>query len=261
MIQLKEVKINNDNKILIPDLNIYLPFRLIANGSSGSGKSSAAYHLVNHLQKYFKKIFIICPSDDEKISLLIRDQEDFYNDPTWENLEDIIYKTKQLKEEYEEDKETYKRYKEIKKKKEMNEEDLNFLDDLSSLPPKKPDEKGYHSLLILDDVLGTPLLQKKSPLNRWYVISRHYNQSIIILNQHFFSIPKIIRGNTSLFILFNTKDKKNLQAIADEVSGMVDYQEFKKIFDYATNQPFNFLFVNLQKNEFRKNFNDVIKYK
>lgn len=265
MIEIKDIKVKDDNKINIDDLNIYLPFRLIINGSSGSGKSLVAYNIVKHLDKYFKKIYIICPSEDEKIKLLVKDEDDYYTSPSWETLEDIIYKTKQLKEDYEEELRIYNKYELIRKKRVnlLDDDELYFLDHLEqngNLPPSKPD-KNYHSLLLLDDVLGTPILQKKSPLNRWYVISRHYGQCIMILNQHFFSIPKVIRSNTNLFILFSTKDKKNLQAISDEVSGLVSYEQFKDIFNFSTNEPYSFLFINLQKNEFRKNLNHIINYK
>lgn len=60
-------------------------------------------------------------------------------------------------------------------------------------------------------------------------------------------LPTIIRNNLTDIIIFRTKSKQEIETI---YKGIIDL-EIDKFFDfykYSTNEPFNFLYVKLNKN-------------
>ena len=57
------------------------------------------------------------------------------------------------------------------------------------------------------------------------------------------------------------KNKKELQSIAEENSGYLDFKDFFKIYNYCTKEPYSFLMVNTRPTgsvTFKKGFNEPI---
>ena len=76
-------------------------------------------------------------------------------------------------------------------------------------------------------------------------------------------LPKALRNNLTLMMLFKTKSSRELQEIAEEVSGEVDEQTFYDVYRQAIQQPHDFLFIDLHRKPshpsmFRRNFNEFI---
>ena len=76
-------------------------------------------------------------------------------------------------------------------------------------------------------------------------------------------LPKALRNNLTLMILFKTKSEKELQEIAEEVSGEVSEKTFYDVYNQAIQESHDFLMVDLHKksshfSSFRRNFNEFI---
>ena len=76
-----------------------------------------------------------------------------------------------------------------------------------------------------------------------------------------------MRNNLTLMLLFKTKSEKELEEIAEEVSGEVNEKTFYEVYNRAMQQPFDFLLIDLHKknnhpSSFRRNLNEfIIPYK
>ena len=54
-------------------------------------------------------------------------------------------------------------------------------------------------------------------------------------------------------------NKKELQSIAEEKSGTLDYKDFLKMYNYCTRKPYSFMTIDARPNAtmvFRKNFTE-----
>jgi len=76
-------------------------------------------------------------------------------------------------------------------------------------------------------------------------------------------LPKALRNNLTLMLLFKTKSGKELLEIAEEVSGEVSEQTFIEVYKQAMHDPHDFLMIDLHPKPnhpsmFRKNFDEFI---
>ena len=87
----------------------------------------------------------------------------------------------------------------------------------------------------------------------WVLIQNYSTQS---------GLPKAIRGNCTNLLLFRMQDEKMLEKIMSECGGEVDKETFMKAYNYATQQPHDFLSIEFspKKKEymFRKCFDEII---
>ena len=136
------------------------------------------------------------------------------------------------------------------------------------------------SLLIMDDILGSPAIAASSGLVKIATLNRHiapleqnYNGrsacglAVIILSQSYRmqngqGIGRSLRENLSLFTMFKNKQTKQYEAIKDEIGSVVDSDKFDLAYNYATAEQYGSLTVDFKpKNEaltFRKNLNEAI---
>jgi hypothetical protein len=105
----------------------------------------------------------------------------------------------------------------------------------------------------------------KSALTNLVLKNRHHQCCIYICTQNLKAIPKSIRTNTSLFILYRFANKKIvLSDLYEEVSGLLTPEQFEKVYDYATSKDHDALILDLtggdKKNKIRKNFDERILF-
>jgi len=199
------------------------PFLGILNGSVRSGKSTLLMNLIYNDQ-FYKDIF-------DKVILI---------SPTCENDKTLHY---------------------------MNEDDdiikicdgLDAIDDiLKSIVKIQKDElkkgDGMNTLLILDDMLG--YIKQHSYLSNLCTRYRHFKISLIITTQSFRAIPNVVRTNASFYIIFTTQNDKELQKLDDEFGGLIP--NFKSLFKMATDDMYNFLYIDLKKVIAYHNFDDIL---
>ena len=127
----------------------------------------------------------------------------------------------------------------------------------SILPPERRYKRFPSSLIIIDDSIGTQLfgLNRKNPLVNFYIRARHYGCSIILSTQYWNSLNKAIRANATFLALFKNKDKKQLNSIYEEVASNITFDDFIRMFEDATEDKYSFLYIDLEKADFRRSFN------
>jgi hypothetical protein len=134
------------------------------------------------------------------------------------------------------------------------------------------------SLLIMDDVLGSPAILQSSGLTRIATLNRHLaplevnhsNRSacglaVMILCQSYkmqSGISRVLRENVSLLTLFKNKQEKQLESIKEELANVVDIECFDEAYNQATSEKYGSLTIDFTPKTpcktFRKNLNEFI---
>jgi len=122
------------------------------------------------------------------------------------------------------------------------------------------DEDRPFIAMIFDDILGS--VKRNSYLNHLVTRSRHYGVGLLAISvQSFKAVGPTIRNNTNSFICCNLQNLSELDKISAEYSGMFGGDEkFRKIYHKATEQRYDFLYLDLQSNPARafRNFEEQI---
>ena len=174
------------------------PFRMLFIGPSGSGKTNTLLHLINNLH----------PID--KIYLYAKE----LHEPKCEYL---IYKREQAGIENLNDPHAFIEYSDN-----MN----DVLDDINNYN-KNRDEK---VLIVLVDMIADIEYNKnfKRVIKELFYRARKINVSIVFITQSYFIALKDARLNSTHYILMEIGNKKELNRIAEENSGHLDYKDFLK---------------------------------
>ena len=274
-----EIKIEGNEKRKVQKGMPKVPMTLLVVGKKGSGKSHAIANLVRKYQSNKKcpafdpqNVFVLSPTYhlDPTQSLIVADEENI-----WDTKDGLDEPLLEIQEKIEADLEEFDDWMEKMKAWHLfqvwDSDTGLFPPDLllkiydpitesiqkptNDFPCGKPS-----SLIFIDDQVGQGGMNASgnSVLSNFSIKHRHYNCSMIYLVQHFTGISRCIRVNSSIIMLFKTHDEKVLDEIAKEVAGEVSKEDFKKLYEFATKKPYNFLLISLNANDddkFRRNFN------
>lgn len=259
-----------------------------------SGKSFLASKFLAQAKKdkTFNRIYIITPSfkSNEAYFGKYINEEDVF-EPTKESISLVINEVEKERDEWEDylrQIEAYKEFKELLKSKKglknMDDELIMIYDELGFLEGKPKwkyaIEEPPKSLLIMDDVLGSPAILQSSGLTKIATLNRHIaplqenykgrsacGLAVIILSQSYKmqnGISRSLRENLSLFTLFKNKQPKQLEAIKEEIGSVVDMDKFEKAYEYATAEKYGSLTIDFRPKcetlTFRKNLNEAITF-
>lgn len=111
------------------------------------------------------------------------------------------------------------------------------------------------SIIIIDDM---PNITRNKSIENLIKRARHLRCIIIISSQYIHDLSLACRSNLWYLILFSNISKKKLELIYNEFIHKFEFEDFLKIYYNATNEKYNFLYINCDNNELRKNFD--IKY-
>ena len=81
----------------------------------------------------------------------------------------------------------------------------------------------------------------QSIVEELFIRCRKLNISLVFTTQSYFSVPKDVRLNSTLFLIMKINNKNELQNISLNNSADIDYQVFIKIYRECTKEPYNFL--------------------
>ena len=118
-------------------------------------------------------------------------------------------------------------------------------------------------LIVFDDMIADIMTNKQfqSIMKELFIRGRKANISLVFITQSYFSVPKEVRLNLTHYLIMKI-NKRQLQNIAINHSGDIDYKDFIKIYRECTKEPYNFLTtdITLPSNNplrFRKNLFDT----
>jgi hypothetical protein len=137
----------------------------------------------------------------------------------------------------------------------------SIVKDLITFQKSFPKEDRPKSIFVLDDNVGG----KTPQLDYLTTRSRHFNiGGLIISTQQAKSIKKVARNNLTDVMLGRTKNNKELEDYYQEWGALYgDRDEFGKMYNYATKDPYSMLYLKMDSNPPRafKNFSEEITHK
>ena len=100
-------------------------------------------------------------------------------------------------------------------------------------------------LIVFDDMISQVMSNKKAQqvLKELFIRCRKLNISFVFLTQSYFSVPKDVRLNCTHYVIFKLNNKRELQNIAINHSGDIDYKHFVNTDRNCTKEPYNFLTI------------------
>jgi len=140
---------------------------------------------------------------------------------------------------------------------------------LEEIIETEQDSENLNNMIWMDDCIRDLTKSKilcKTILNRRHCTQNDEleNQSgltIFISSQKYNGLPLIHRTNMSHFILFATKNQKELNAIREELMGDLNADQQKKVLKLAWSEPYSFLFIDGTKprdDRYYKNFDKIV---
>lgn len=105
-----------------------------------------------------------------------------------------------------------------------------------------------HILVILDDLTASANYKPNSAVNRLCSIHRHLLISVMMLVHRVNAIPPVVRNcYTNLFVL-RIPNAGEQDKLFDQLSYLTDKKGLKSLYDYATAEPYEALFIDALEN-------------
>lgn len=209
------------------------PFSMMISGRSGSGKTNLLLNIMTRPDlygKYFHYILVFSPtagSTDDMYKKLTLPEENFIRELKPEMLTNLIEKRKAL----------------------IEEKGIEWV------------AKNARMCLIMDDVIAERNFLESPDALRMFALLRHYLCSIIVLMQSYNKLPRAARVSTNAIMVFPAQQSE-VDVLLDEITPAgLSKHEFKDVIEYATGEPYNFLYINnhAKKGEqLRRNLSEVI---
>jgi len=152
---------------------------------------------------------------------------------------------------------------------EISKKDMETLAETGMRNPREVMERPKHTrpvvnFLVLDDLVGTSAFKHvgQSVLTNVVTKNRHFRINVCILVQALKTVPKTIRNNSSVFILFKFANADIVLELWDEVSNILTTKEdFIRIFRYATRKDHGSLIIDMKQPEserFKDSWSSVV---
>ena len=189
-------KKHNEKWPYIPDH----PYRILIIGGSGSGKTNTLLNLINEQH------------DIDKIYLYARD----LNEPKYKIL--------------------------IKKRKDAGIKHLNdpnaFIECSNTMDDVYENIHDYNSsrkrkiLIVFDDMIASIMTNKRfqAIIKKLFIICRKLSISLVFITQSYFTVPKDVRLNSTLYLIKKINNERESQNIVINHSADIDYGDFMKIY-------------------------------
>ena len=211
-----------------------LPHRMIISGPSGSGKGILTSEIfLKHMKGKFKKIYYFSASANHDGNLQpLRDYCEKHlhqgnRDPclysNWDD--DVVSKILQRQAA------------------------------VVKMMKERGDSRKMHIAIVCDDFANERRVVRGGVLEKLFLMGRHIYVSTYVLTQYYRLLSPAIRTNATLLATFRMRNIKDLEAILEENSAVVDKKDvLKDMYDRATSKAFGFLVVRLTESDPAKTF-------
>ena len=206
------------------------PFRMLIIGPSGSGKTNALLHLIDNLYPIDKIYLYAKDLSEPKYEFLINNRKNagikHFNDST-----------------------AFIEY-------------SNEMDDVFTNIDNYNKKRKRKVLIVFDDMIADIMSSKKfqAIIKELFIRCRKLNISIAFITQSYFrTMQEDARLNSTHYVIMKIQSRKELQNIAQENSGDIDFKDFLKTYKDYTSKPYFCMIIDTtvpsgNPMRFRKNF-------
>jgi len=117
---------------------------------------------------------------------------------------------------------------------------------------RKPKKLAPEYIFVFDD-LGNDL--RHPAITQLFKTSRHYKAKVIVSSQYIHDLSNSCIKNLDYTLIFKSFNREKLLVLFESLDLSIDFELFEQLYQDATEQPFNFLYVDSRDNTYRKNFN------
>jgi hypothetical protein len=141
-------------------------------------------------------------------------------------------------------------------------QEKNFFDSDSEIEeeekprPRKPKYQTPEYIFILDDLSRECRLPSVSALLKK---SRHFKSKVFISSQHPNDLQPEARTQLGYWILFKDHSRKKIDEIHASSDISLEADDFYRVYQFATEEPYSFLYIDKHRGTFRRNFNTLIE--
>ena len=236
----------------------------VAVGKRASGKSTAIVNLIEKMgYDYTIAVSPTMKSNKELMERLNIEHtfEDVDNPNVIDDIKKIVEDEAKDLERYRDELKRFNKLMSEIKKGEMVDDDLLlqfYNDDNFVKPEHRWNGEKPRIAVIFDDMMGSGMYSRPRKLNALSTYSRHVGQmeeggsigvSLYFMIQSFKcqtgGLNKVIRNQCTTLLLFKSKDKKELQDVAESVGGEIDEETFYKVYNTAIGDGKNYEFLTI----------------
>ena len=107
-------------------------------------------------------------------------------------------------------------------------------------------KKLFQILIVIDDFADDPTFTRQSKiLHGLFTRGRHNCISTLVSTQAYRSLHPIIRLNAVELFIFRLRNFKDIEAVIEETSALVDKNTLMDMYKMATSEPYSFLYIKL----------------
>ena len=110
--------------------------------------------------------------------------------------------------------------------------------------------------IIFDDISRE--MRNRKEIETLLKQNQHYKSKVIISSQYPFDIMPSARLQINVWCLFRGFNKKQIKKVFPDLDVNMDLDEFFKLYQKITSEPHDFLYIDHNHNEMRKNFDQKI---
>jgi len=153
----------------------------------------------------------------------------------------------------------------------VSKKDLATLSETGMMNPREVMERPKHerpvvNFLVLDDLVGSSAFKSVgvSTLTNVVLKNRHIRLNICILVQALKSVPKSIRSNASVFVLFKFANTDIVLELHEVVSNIVTEDQFMSLYKFATEHDHGSLIIDTtqpnKEDRFKASWSQYIRF-
>jgi len=109
------------------------------------------------------------------------------------------------------------------------------------------------TLIVFDDLINSGK-DVQAKIAEYYIRARKKHVSCVYISQSYFAIPKLIRQQANYIVLKKINSSKDLVLILREFPLDIKLDELKSIYASASKGIEQFLMIDINRSEFRKNY-------
>ena len=121
----------------------------------------------------------------------------------------------------------------------------------------KPKKIAPKYFLVMDD-LGNDM--RSNSVYKFLRQNRHFSMKTCLVSHFATDLTNQARKQLDYVLLFKSFNEEKLKTFYDGMDLSIDFDKFLELYEYATKEKYNFLYIDVKNEKFRKNFNEELNF-